>query len=91
MLARVRSTDEVDELTARFLQAHVLPAIAKDDAAHVALATVHKMDILLTWNCKHIANGTMMPKIQATIVEAGYKPPLIMTPTFFLETMGESL
>ena len=34
----------------RVLQSGLLPANADGDAAHIALATVHKLDILLTWN-----------------------------------------
>ena len=89
MLARMEITDEVNELAMRLLQAHALPEVAKDDATHVALATVHEMDILLTWNCKHIANGIMMPKILATIEKSNYEPPLILTPAILLESMGE--
>jgi len=91
MLPRVRITGETTALANRLLQAHALPGSAKDDAMHVALAAVYATDILLTWNCKHIANVIMMPKILATITEAKYVPPLIMTPTFLLESMGESL
>jgi len=36
-----------------------IPAKAAVDALHIALATVHGMDYLLTWNCKHIANAEM--------------------------------
>jgi len=91
LLARKPMTDEAIALSTRLLRAHALPAVAQDDAMHVALAAVHSMDILLTWNCRHIANMTMMSRIQATIIEARYNPPLIVTPKFFLETMGESL
>jgi hypothetical protein len=36
-----------------------IPAKAAVDALHIAVATVHGMDYLLTWNCKHIANAEM--------------------------------
>ena len=89
-LARVQITDEVGELATRLRRAHALPDSAKDDATHVALAAVHKMDILLTWNCKHIANGAMMPKILATIERANYNAPWITTPVDFLKApIGE--
>ncbi|MCL2701849.1 MAG: type II toxin-antitoxin system VapC family toxin [Phycisphaerae bacterium] len=89
MLTRLEVIAESDELVARLLRSHALPAVAQDDAAHVALATVHKMDILLTWNCKHIANVIMMPKILATIREANYEPPLITTPANLWDSSGE--
>ncbi len=47
----------VQELAAQFLARSSLPPKAKVDAIHIAAATVHGMDYLLTWNCKHIANA----------------------------------
>jgi len=89
MLPWVEITDEVDELAERLLLAHALPSVAKDDATHVALAAVYKMDILLTWNCRHIANDVTEPRIRTTIVEARYNPPDIMTPADFTEKIGD--
>lgn len=34
----------------------VLPPQVAHDAAHIAVAAVHAVDYLLTWNCKHLAN-----------------------------------
>ena len=48
-------TEESEELTIRLID-EVIPANAADDAAHIAIAAVHRMDFLLTWNCKHINN-----------------------------------
>jgi hypothetical protein len=50
-------TDDANALTKVILRSGVLPAAADRDAAHIALATVHQMDILLSWNCRHIANA----------------------------------
>ena len=88
-LVRLPITDEANQLAARLLRAYALPDIAEDDALHIALAAVHKIDFLLTWNCGHIANGMMTPKILATITEAKYEPPRIMAPAILLESMGE--
>jgi len=57
-----------------------LPERAVADALHIAIATVHGMDYLLTWNCTHIANVTLRPRIEAVCRVAGYEPPLICTP-----------
>lgn len=57
-----------------------LPAKATADALHIAVAAVNGMDYLLTWNCKHIANVTLRPRIEAVCRAAGYEPPLICTP-----------
>jgi len=86
MLTRLPITNEARALAKRLLRVHALPGVAEDDAMHVALAAVHETDILLTWNCRHIANQRMIPKISATIVEANYEPPLITTPTDLLKS-----
>ncbi len=61
------------------------PAKAGVDALHVAVATVHGMDYLLTWNLRHIANAEQRPLIERACRSAGYRPPVICTPD---ELMG---
>lgn len=56
---------------------HERPA---EDALHIAVAAVHGLDFLLTWNCKHIANAMMRSAIERVCREAGYEPPVICTP-----------
>ena len=68
------------ELAERLLVECVLPRQATEDSVHIAVAAVHGIDYLLTWNCKHIANATMRQKIEATCAEAGYQAPIICTP-----------
>src|SRR5207249_6162325 len=46
----LESTDEARKLTRSIMDSQLLPPKAEGDGAHIALATVHKMDILLTWN-----------------------------------------
>ena len=57
-----------------------IPKKAAVDALHIAVATVHGMDYLLTWNCKHIANAEMQTGVTAVCRSAGYEPPVICTP-----------
>ena len=57
-----------------------LPAKARVDALHVAMAAVHGMDFLLTWNCKHIANAATRGIIEDLCRAAGFEPPIICTP-----------
>ena len=49
--------EAIQDLAAQFLTKSNLPSKASDDAIHIATATVHEPDYLLTWNCKHIANA----------------------------------
>lgn len=67
------------------LREAALPAKAAADALHIALAAVHGMDYLLTWNCAHIANATMRPKIEAICRSNGFEPPVICTPLELME------
>ncbi|MFZ4536320.1 type II toxin-antitoxin system VapC family toxin [Propionivibrio sp.] len=72
------------ELAKGLVVAGIVPASASEDALHISIATVHFVDYLLTWNCRHIAN----PEIQARIAEhfqrQGLFLPFICTPDEFL-------
>jgi hypothetical protein len=57
-----------------------IPKKAAVDALHIAVATVHGMDYLLTWNCRHIANAEMQTAVAAISRASGYEPPVICTP-----------
>jgi hypothetical protein len=78
---RFDGVDPSDEM----LKLAALPQKAKADALHIAVATVHGMDYLLTWNCTHIANAIMRPKIESICRAAGYEPPVICTPPELVE------
>jgi hypothetical protein len=73
-------TSEATELAALLTSGVPLPARTVTDAFHVAIATVSGMDYLLTWNCTHIANATLRPRIERVCRAAGYDPPSICTP-----------
>ncbi len=72
-------------LAEQFILAHCLPQTAAEDALHIALAAIHSLEYLLTWNCTHIANAAMRPKIEDLIAQQGYSVPIICTPE---ELMG---
>lgn len=57
-----------------------LPRNAVADAMHIALAAVHGIEFLVTWNCRHIANPVLRPQVEAVCRAAGYEPPVICTP-----------
>lgn len=58
----------VQGLAAQFLARSNLPPRANIDAIHIAAATVHGMDYLLTWNCKHIANAQIQGKLPKLVL-----------------------
>jgi predicted nucleic acid-binding protein len=76
----------VQDLAAQFLTRSNLPPKAKVDAIHIAAATVHGMDYLLTWNCKHIANAQIQGKLAEVSLDFGYVLPVLCTPN---ELMGD--
>ncbi len=73
-------TEDAIGLASRLVSEGGLPAKARVDALHVAVATVHGVDYLLTWNCKHIANASLRGKIEAICKASGFLPPVICTP-----------
>jgi hypothetical protein len=79
-------TDDAIALAEQLIAGGGLPARARVDALHVAIATVHGMDYLLSWNCTHIANAALRGRIEAICKAAGFEPPVICTP---LELMKE--
>ncbi len=79
-LVAVENDAESQALADVFLQNMALPAKASDDALHIAIAAVNQMDYLLTWNCRHIANAAMRPKLEGLCLAEGYRCPIICTP-----------
>jgi hypothetical protein len=73
-------TLECSRLAQQILPASGLPEIAGRDVLHVAVAAVNEIEFLLTWNCRHIANAVLMPKLSAAIRQLGYSSPMICTP-----------
>ena len=73
-------TPEVAELAAALITRLPLPPRAGADAAHIAVAAYHGMNFLLTWNCTHIANAVLRPKIEKICREQGYSAPVLCTP-----------
>jgi hypothetical protein len=79
-VALLESTEEARDLTRSIVDSGLLPAKAEGDAAHIALATVHGMDILLTWNCRHIANAAIVGRLRKLVAKQGHTLPEIYTP-----------
>ena len=79
-------TEDANALTQAIMAAGVLPPHLVRDAAHVAVAEVHTIDYLLTWNCKHLANAQIVRRIAVVCEKLGRKMPIICTPE---ELMGD--
>ncbi|MGH8476700.1 MAG: type II toxin-antitoxin system VapC family toxin [Methylococcales bacterium] len=78
-------TEEVGQLARILIEQIPIPEKAQLDAFHIAVAAVHGIDYLLTWNCTHINNAALRPKIEAICRSQGYEPPVICTPQELLK------
>jgi predicted nucleic acid-binding protein len=73
-------TDDTKTLARRLIADGGMPSHAEADSLHVAVASIHGMDYLLTWNCRHIDNASRKPIIRSICAVAGYTCPEICTP-----------
>ncbi len=76
----------VTEIVQTYIQHRVMPHDPVGDALHLALASYHKCDFLLTWNCNHLANANKFEHIRRVNVMLGLFVPALVTP---LELLGE--
>lgn len=84
--ALLEITPEVGLVASRILAAGIIPRKAATDAAHIAIAAVHGMDFLLTWNCVHIANAAIAKAVANICRQHGFECAVICTPE---ELLGE--
>ena len=77
-------TPRVESLTKRLLAAGLVPASVASDAIHIATASVHRMDFLVTWNFKHIANPHIQQALREEVASFGERLPVLCTPEEFL-------
>jgi predicted nucleic acid-binding protein len=84
-IPRLSASQAAEGLVPILLRETGLPTKAYADMAHVALAAVHGMQYLLTWNCRHIANAMILRTVVRSCRQLGYEPPVVCTPE---ELMG---
>ena len=73
-------TEAIDAIAEEIMSRAILPPKAQVDALHIATVAHHRIDYLLTWNYKHIANATLRSRIEQVCRDAGFEPPIICTP-----------
>ena len=73
-------TESAVALAESLVETAIIPRIAAEDALHVSLAITHGVDYLVTWNCRHIANAVIRPRIERAARDAGLLPTIICTP-----------
>lgn len=72
--------EEMVKLAEQLILHGGIPPSSEADALHVATAAIHKIDYLMTWNCRHINNAVTKPIIRAICESEGYSCPEICTP-----------
>lgn len=73
-------TDQVASLAKKLVMHGLIPPKAASDAIHIAVACVHEIDFLITWNFRHIANALLRHRLRQEIVDFGAKLSVICTP-----------
>ena len=80
---------EIPQIAGEIMSLGVLPPKAQVDALHIASVAHHRIQYLLTWNCKHIANAKILPRIHSVLTNMGIPIPIICTPEELLGNDAE--
>ena len=84
-LTILENLPEIDILVQKLLDSGAVPRNSRPDAQHIAIATVHNVEYLVSWNHKHIVNEHKREHIKQICQEAGFQPTTICTPTQLME------
>lgn len=72
--------DRVLNLSKQLMNTGIIPQKAIEDSIHISVATIYKIDYLLTWNCKHIANAVIYKQLRKEVSNYNYELPILCTP-----------
>ncbi len=88
-LEQVELTDEAAILAEGYITRAIFHRKYIADALHVAIASLHKIDYLVTWNFGHLANVRRQARIRLFNTAAGFFVPMIVTPEFLVSEATE--
>ena len=77
-------TDYIENIARIYIDRLVMPRDPSGDALHLAIASFHNVDALLTWNCRHLANANKIHSIRQINQELGLFVPELTTPLNYL-------
>jgi hypothetical protein len=83
-------TDEIADIVDAYLAHRLMPREAQGDADHLAFASFYNCDVLVTWNCKHLANANKFGHIHRVNGLLGLRTPALVTPQQMLEQTDEN-
>lgn len=72
--------NEVEKLAGLFLQKKTIPRDCPEDSLHIAVACVNALELIVTWNFRHINNPMLKHTVRKVVEEAGYEMPGICSP-----------
>jgi predicted nucleic acid-binding protein len=81
--------DEGLHLAQGLVSSGIIPSKAASDAIHIAVASVHRIDYLVTWNFKHIANPFIRDRLRSAVANAGFELPVMCSPDELLQNEDE--
>ncbi len=76
------------ELAERLISSRALPETEREDALHIALATLSQSDFIASWNFAHLVGPVAKYRLQTIIQNMGYPPPILATPEELLEILS---
>ena len=88
-LEQVELTDEATILAEGYISRGIFHRKYIGDALHVAVASFHKIDYLVTWNFGHLANVRRQARVRLFNTAAGFFVPVVVTPEFLVSEMTE--
>jgi len=77
---KVALTDEARELADKYIAENVVGKTSYDDCCHIALSTIHKVDVLASWNFRHIVNLARIRGYNGVNMKNGYPTIEIRNP-----------
>jgi predicted nucleic acid-binding protein len=84
-IERVRLDEEANELAQKYLAAGILKTAQLTDAQHIAIATLERVDVIVSWNFKHIVNLNKIRGFNSINIREGYPLLEIRTPREVIE------
>jgi predicted nucleic acid-binding protein len=84
-LTSLEVEDDALGLAAALVHEKVMPGPVGGDAVHVAACCVHRIEYLLSWNVRHLANPNKMGHLRSVVGRLGFAPPMIVTPDLLWE------
>ena len=81
----LKAPDEIDDIVQVYIERNIMPSRDLGDAFHLVMASYHKIDFLLTWNCRNLANASKFNHIRLINMQLGLFIPQIITPEQLFE------